>query len=108
MLDETLRDYGDGALMARRELRDYTTRLLDDGSGGIPMNDYPFLVDDRVAGELLEHVRDAIRALPVATRDEQLLAGEGYDDRDLAAAGTLGCSIERGDRVCIRFVFCWY
>ncbi len=74
VLDETLRDYGDGALMARRELRDYTTRLLDDVWRH--SNDYPFLVENRVAGELLEHVRDAIRALPVATRDEQLLAGE--------------------------------
>jgi hypothetical protein len=74
VLDETLRDYGDGALAARRELRDYTTRLLDD-VWRRPY-DHPFLVENRVAGELLEHVREAIRSLPTATRDEQSLVAD--------------------------------
>ena len=74
VLDETLRDYGDGALTARRELRDYTTRLLDD-VWQHPYN-HPFLVENRAAGELLEHVREAIRALPTATRNEQSLVGD--------------------------------
>ncbi len=74
VLDETLRDYGEGALEARRRLRDYTTRLLDDVWRA--PHEHPFLVEDRAAGELLEHVRDAIRALPMATRDEQSVAGE--------------------------------
>jgi hypothetical protein len=32
VLDETLREYGDGVLAARRELREYTNRLVDDVS----------------------------------------------------------------------------
>jgi hypothetical protein len=74
VLDQTLRDYGDGALGVRRQLRDYTTRLLDDV--WLHASDRPFLVENRVAGELLEHVHAAIRALPVTTRDTQSLAGE--------------------------------
>jgi len=74
VLDETLREYGDRALEPRRRLRDYTTRLLDD----VWRHPYPhpFLVENRGASERLEHVWDAIRNLPAATRDEQLLAGE--------------------------------
>lgn len=74
VLDETLHEYGDGALEARRKLRDYTTRLLED-IWRHP-DDQPFLVENRAAGELLEHAREAVRALSVATRSEQSLAGE--------------------------------
>jgi hypothetical protein len=74
VLDETLRDYGEGALPARRQLRNYTLRVLDD-VWRRPY-EHPFMVEDHAAGELLEHVREAIRALPVATRDEQSLASE--------------------------------
>jgi hypothetical protein len=73
-LDETLRDYGEGALDARRRLRDYTTRLLDDVWRS--PSEHPFLVENRAAGELLEHARDAIRALPAATRDQQWLTAQ--------------------------------
>lgn len=74
VLDETLREYGDGAREARRLLRDYTTRLLDD-IWRRPY-DHPFLVENRAAGELMEHVREAIQALSVATRSQQSLAGD--------------------------------
>jgi hypothetical protein len=66
MLDETLRDYGDDAIPARRLLRDYTTLLLRDNwplEGG-----RKFMVENRPAGDMLEHVREAIRAL--VQRDE--------------------------------------
>jgi fluoride ion exporter CrcB/FEX len=61
LLDETLRDYGDQALGPREKLRDYTERLLRDNwpaRGG-----RRFLAEDRAAGDMLEHVREAIRAL---------------------------------------------
>jgi hypothetical protein len=74
VLDETLRDYGDAALPARRLLRDYTLRLLDN----VWRDPYhhPFLVEDRAAGQILEHARDQIRALPVATRDQQWIVDQ--------------------------------
>jgi hypothetical protein len=61
LLDETLRDYGDSALPARRLLRDYTTVLLGSvwpGNHGR----YP-LQENRPVGTMLEHVREAIRGL---------------------------------------------
>ena len=61
LLDETLRDYGDGALPARRLLRDYTTMLVNDLWRN-PQGE-PYLVERRAAGDVLEHVREGIRAL---------------------------------------------
>lgn len=61
MLDETLRDYGDAALPARRLLRDYTLRILHDNwpdKGG-----RPFMRENRQAGDMMERVRETIRAL---------------------------------------------
>jgi hypothetical protein len=61
LLDETLRDYGDAALPPRRLLRRYTEQMLGDvwpKTGG-----RPYLQEDRTVGELMERVREAIRAL---------------------------------------------
>jgi hypothetical protein len=61
LLDETLRDYGDAARPPRLLLRDYTRRMLHDtwpATGG-----RPYMQEDRSAGALMEHVREAIRAL---------------------------------------------
>ena len=61
VLDETLRDYGDTALASRRLLRNYTGLLLRDAwpdRGGDA-----FMVEHRDAGELMERVRESIRAL---------------------------------------------
>jgi hypothetical protein len=61
LLDETLRDYGDSALGPRRMLREYTRLLLHDiWEGGASQ---PFLVENRAASDLMEHVRESIRAL---------------------------------------------
>ena len=61
LLNETLRDYGVDALVPHNLLRSYTERLLQDGwprSGSrAPM------LEDEEARLLLEHVREAIRAL---------------------------------------------
>jgi hypothetical protein len=61
LLAETFRDYGDTAAAPAAILRTYTKRLLADdwpSSGG-----RGFLAEDADAGALLEHVREAIRAL---------------------------------------------
>lgn len=61
MLDETLRDYGAEALGPRRQLRDYTMKLMHDlwpGEGNKPM-----LAEDHESGGMMEHVRESIRAL---------------------------------------------
>jgi hypothetical protein len=61
LLNETLRDYGDDAKVPRGLLRRFTAQVLADTwpeSG-----DRPAVLEDRRAGEMLEHVREAIRAL---------------------------------------------
>jgi len=61
LLDETFRDYGQTATVPRDLLRRYTTQLLMDfwpKSGG-----HPAVLDNHVAGIMLEHIREAIRAL---------------------------------------------
>jgi hypothetical protein len=74
-LDQTLRDYGDEALAARREVRNYTTKLLND----VWTRQYyhPYMVEDREAGSILEHVQESIRGLNPANHDQQWLADEG-------------------------------
>lgn len=74
VLDKSLRDYGDGALAARRQLRDYTTHLLDD-VWRTPKA-HPFFEENREAGGMIERVWDAVRTLPINGRDQQLLASE--------------------------------
>lgn len=61
LLDETLRDYGDAARPARVLIRDYTLRILHDSWSG--PDHRRFLTEDRAAGDLLEHSREAVRAL---------------------------------------------
>ena len=61
LLAETFRDYGNTAAVPAATLRTYTNRLLADNwpdSGGRGV-----LAEDAEAGALLEHVREAIRAL---------------------------------------------
>jgi hypothetical protein len=60
-LDETLRDYGDTAIAPRRLLRDYTSLLQHNiwpEQGG-----HAFLEEHQETGQLMEHVRESIRAL---------------------------------------------
>ena len=73
VLDETLHDYGNEALPARRLLRDYTTRLLDDvwTRRGVPA-----LVEHANAARMMEQARDAIRALNPANNDQRWLADQ--------------------------------
>ena len=62
LLDETLRDYGDEALEARGLLRDYTRRMMADMW---PAGDERTAsVRDIETAELLETLRERIRALP--------------------------------------------
>lgn len=77
MLDETLRDYGDDAIPARRLLRGYTELLLEDSwpaDGG-----RRFVVEDRRAGDMMEHVREAIRALKPRDAGAQSLQNQAID-----------------------------
>ena len=61
LLDETLRDFGDKARDSRALLRDYTVRMVHDvwptEGGRAPT------IADRETGDMLEHVRERIRAL---------------------------------------------
>jgi hypothetical protein len=61
LLNEVLRDYGGDASVAHDLLRSYTVRLLQDGwpKGGRR----PAILEDEETRLLLEHVREAIRAL---------------------------------------------
>ncbi len=61
LLNETLRDYGDGATVPRDLLRQYTERLLEDGW---PKGDaHPPVLQDEQGEKLIERVRETIRAL---------------------------------------------
>jgi hypothetical protein len=60
LLSETLRDYGQQASRPRELLRDYTSMLLHNNW---PDDDRPVELDSRAAALVLEHVREAIRAL---------------------------------------------
>ena len=60
LLDETLRDYGQAAAPARDRLRNYTALVLEDNWPG--KGERVRLGDVR-AGEMLEHVREALRAM---------------------------------------------
>jgi len=75
LLHETLRDYGkDAAAQPIDLLRGYTERVMADNwpkSG-----DRPPFVEDRGAGMMLEHVREAIRALRPADAGQKWLQDE--------------------------------
>jgi len=74
VLDKMLRDDGGEALAARRELRDYTGRLLNDVWQS--PHEHPFFVENREAGDLFEHVWDLVRELPANSHDQQILVSE--------------------------------
>jgi hypothetical protein len=60
LLNETLRDYGNSASVARDLLRSYTDRLIRDIW---PAGDAVPNLNDGDAAQLLEHVREQVRAL---------------------------------------------
>ena len=71
LLDQTLRDFGGEALEPRALLREYTRRMMLD----IWPNDgrRTPTIEDRATGQMLEHVRERIRALaPVDERAKWL------------------------------------
>jgi hypothetical protein len=77
LLNETLRDYGGAASAPRDLLRKYTQRVLDDGwptDGARPNG----LADD-TSGQLLEHVREAIRALKPIDDGQRSLQAQATD-----------------------------
>jgi hypothetical protein len=94
VLDKMLRDYGGQALAARRELRDYTTRLLNDVWRSTRKD--PFFVENREAADLFERVWNSVRELPANSRDQQVLVNEALPDRDIAAASAL--AVDRASR----------
>jgi hypothetical protein len=60
LLDETLRDYGNDARAPRDLLRRYTARMIAETW---PAADAPPVLDDVTSAQMLERVREAIRAL---------------------------------------------
>jgi hypothetical protein len=78
VLDETLRDYGEAALVPRRLLRDYTALLLQtvwpDKGGNA------FIVEHQETGELMEHVRESIRALTPADAGQRWLMDQALQE----------------------------
>ena len=77
LLSETLRDYGGIASVPRDILRSYTEQLLQDGwpSNGA----HPAVLQDDKAEQLLEHVREAIRALKPIDNAQRSLQGQAID-----------------------------
>ena len=71
LLDETLRDFGDKAIPSRELLGDYTRRMMTDvwpaGGGRAPT------IADRETGDMLERVREKIRALAPADKPAEWL-----------------------------------
>jgi hypothetical protein len=77
LLNETLRDYGGTASVPRDLLRSYTERVLQDAwpsDGARPAR----LADD-TSEPLLEHVREAIRALKPIDDGQRLLQAQATD-----------------------------
>jgi hypothetical protein len=71
LLNEMLRDYGGSASVPRDLLRSYTERLLQDGW---PKDrQQPVALGDEQARLLLEHVREAVRALKPIDSDQKAL-----------------------------------
>ena len=69
LLDETLRNYGDDALNARRSLRDYATDLFHSVWPDKPGN--PYLIENDVAFKSLERAWAEIRGLKAADDRER-------------------------------------
>jgi hypothetical protein len=77
LLNETLRDYGGEASVSRDVLRSYTERLLEDGW---PKNGAQRAVlDDEKADQLLERVRDTIRAMKPVDNAQRSLQNQAID-----------------------------
>jgi hypothetical protein len=74
LLDETLRDYGDDALNARRLLRDYATNLLHDVWPEGSANAY--LIENDEAFKSLEGAWEAIRSLKANGERERRLVDD--------------------------------
>jgi hypothetical protein len=74
LLNETLRDYGGAASVPRDRLRDYTRRFLQEGWPNDGTR--PVIADDENTRVLLEHVREAIRALRPVDKGQTTLQGE--------------------------------
>jgi hypothetical protein len=78
LLDETLRDYGDSALLPRRLLRSYTEQVIEilwptTGAAGHPE-------EDRSVTTLMEHVREQIRALRPVDDGQRWLQNEALQE----------------------------
>ncbi len=82
-LDETLLQYGEGALDARRSLRDYADKLLHDV--WLNGNPSPYLVGNPEGFRLLERTQQEIRALKATNDDQRRLVDEALT----ASAGLL-------------------
>ena len=81
LLDETLRDYGDGALPPRRLLRSYTELFMQIlwpkiGAAGE-------LGESGSAGALMEHVRETIRALQPVDEGQKWLQNQALEENIL-------------------------
>jgi hypothetical protein len=75
LLNETLRDYGDAAAKPRDLLRQFTTQTLRD----LWSNDGAPQIDNPRTAELLEHVREAIRALKPVDSGQQWLQDQALE-----------------------------
>jgi hypothetical protein len=71
LLNETLRDYGGNASIPRDLLRSYTERVIENGW---PVNgDHKAILENDETQLLLEHVREAIRALKPIDAGQKVL-----------------------------------
>jgi hypothetical protein len=77
LLNEIFRDYGGTASVPRDLLRQYTERLLQDGWPADRQR--PVALDDEQARLLLEHVREAIRALQPVDDGQKSLQARATD-----------------------------
>jgi hypothetical protein len=77
LLNETLRDYGDGASVPRDLLRSYTERVLQNGW---PTNgEHPAELEDEQTRQFLERVRETIRALKPTDSGQRSLQDRAID-----------------------------
>ena len=82
-LDETLRQYGDGALDARRSLRDYANKLLH--NVWLDRDPGPYLIANPEGFTFLERTQGEILALKTANDDQRRLVDQAFT----ASAGLL-------------------
>jgi hypothetical protein len=77
LLNETLRDYGGAASVPRDLLRDYTEAFLHDGWPRDGKR--PAIVENETTRVLLEHVREAIRALKPVDKEQSALRDQAVE-----------------------------